>query len=154
MQERDVIRETEEALQRLIPVGLSEGLQEELDASFDELAGESKMDFRAAAKWIVGIGAAAAVVMGLFLAFTNTETSGDRLVGLDEVEADVIFLEELDRVEDVSDEGLYVDAGGSAVRKLRVRLVEETRMRDEETGIVVDLSAPREETYLVPISTF
>ncbi|MGJ8644998.1 MAG: hypothetical protein ACSHX9_16465 [Luteolibacter sp.] len=154
MQERDIIRETEEALQRLIPVGLSEGLHEELEASFDELADESTIDFRAAVKWAAGIGVAAAVVLGLFLGFTKDQMSGDRLAALSEAEPDVVFLEESDRVEDVSDEGLYVDAGGSAVRKLRVRVVEETRMRDEETGIVVDLSAPREETYLVPISTF
>lgn len=154
MQERDIIRETEEALQRLIPVGLSEGLHEELEASFDELAGKDAFDFRLAAKWIAGIGVAAAVALGLFLGFSNGQLSGERLAGLDESVPDVIFLEESDRVEDVSDEGLYVDAGGSAVRKLRVRVVEETRMRDEETGIVVDLSAPREETYLVPISTF
>ena len=64
------------------------------------------------------------------------------------------MLRQADRVEEVSDDGLYVDAGGSAVRRLRVRVVEESRMRDEETGIVVNLTAPREETYLLPISTF
>lgn len=154
MQERDVIRDTEEALQRLMPVGLSAGLQEGLEECFDELAGESKMDFYAVAKRIAAIGAVAVLVAGLVLGMIKIQTPGDRLAGLDEAEPDVVFLEELDRVEDVSDEGLYVDAGGSAVRKLRVRVVEESRIRDEETGIVVDLSAPREETYLVPISTF
>lgn len=154
MQERDVIRDTEEALQRLMPVGLSAGLQEGLEECFDELAGESKMDFYAVAKRIAAIGAVAVLVAGLVLGMIKIQTPGDRLAGLDEAEPDVVFLEELDRVEDVSDEGLYVDAGGSAVRKLRVRVVEEIRIRDEETGIVVDLSAPREETYLVPISTF
>lgn len=154
MQERDVIRDTEEALQRLMPVGLSAGLQEGLEECFDELAGESKMDFYAVAKRIAAIGAVAVLVAGLVLGMIIIQTPGDRLAGLDEAEPDVVFLEELDRVEDVSDEGLYVDAGGSAVRKLRVRVVEESRIRDEETGIVVDLSAPREETYLVPISTF
>lgn len=154
MQGRDIISETEAALRRLMPVGLSEGSRKELEAEFEELAGGGAIGFGLAAKWVAGVGFAAIVLLGLFLGVVKTQMPVDGLVGLDGAAPDVVFLEESDRVEDVSDEGLYVDAGGSAVRKLRVRLVEETRMRDEETGIVVDLTEPREETYLVPISTF
>ncbi len=67
---------------------------------------------------------------------------------------ELIYLSESDRVEAMSDEGLFVDSGGSAVRKLRVRVIEESQIRDEETGIVVMLTEPREEMYMVPVSTF
>ncbi|MEP2774350.1 MAG: hypothetical protein ABJQ29_16030 [Luteolibacter sp.] len=147
----------EEALQRLMPVALSEGVQAELETSFDELGGGGSagvLNFRMAAKWLGGLGLAAAVALSVFVALPKQGGGADETVGLDDVEPEVVFLEEADRVEQVSDEGLYVDAGGSAVRKLRVRVVEESRMRDEETGIVVDLSSPREETYLVPVSAF
>ena len=154
MQEHDMILETEKALQRLIPVGLSEGVQEELDAQFDELAGGQLIHFRAAVRWVAGIGMAAAIAMGLFVGFSKVGVSGNELAGLDGTKMDAVFLEEGDRLEQVSDDGLYVDAGGSAVRKLRMRMVEESRIRDGETGIIVDVSVPRDETYLLPINTF
>lgn len=66
----------------------------------------------------------------------------------------MVFLTGSDRVEDAEDEGLFVDTGGSAVRKIRFRVVEETQVRDEETGIIVMLTEPREEQYMVPVSTF
>jgi hypothetical protein len=43
---------------------------------------------------------------------------------------------------------------GSAMRTLRLRVVEESRLRDEETGIVMNISQPREEFLLMPVSTF
>ena len=66
----------------------------------------------------------------------------------------MVVLAETDRVEEMSDAGLFVHAGGSAIRKLRVRVVEESRVRDRETGIELTVTAPRQETYLVPVSTF
>jgi hypothetical protein len=54
----------------------------------------------------------------------------------------------------MSDEGLFVDSGGSAMRRLKVQVVEESKVRDNESGIVVTLCEPREEMYLVPVSTF
>jgi len=54
----------------------------------------------------------------------------------------------------MSDEGLYIDTGGSAVRKVRIRVIEESQIRDEETGFVVMLTEPREEMYMVPVSNF
>ena len=61
---------------------------------------------------------------------------------------EMVFLSDVDRWR-ISDEGLYVDSGGSAVRKVRVRVVEESQIRDEETGIIVMLTEPREEMYMV-----
>lgn len=153
MREGDVCGEVEEVLLRLMPVGLSRGVCEELEASFDELGGAEVVGdgrFRVGVKWLAGVGVAAGVMFGVFLGMKKDGGGGGARGG----EGGVSFLEEADRVEEVSDDGLYVDAGGSAVRRLRVRVVEESRMRDEETGIVVNLTAPREETYLLPISTF
>jgi hypothetical protein len=58
------------------------------------------------------------------------------------------------RVEDMVDVGWSETPDGSAMRTLRLRVVEESRLRDEETGIVMNISQPREEFLLMPVSTF
>ena len=145
---------------RLMPVGLSEGMQTEMEDRFDELSGVAdfaKPPLVRFPKWIAACGIAAALVLG-FIFFPRVGKDG-RHIALQHsvVVADapgVVLLDEADRVERVSDDGLFVDSGGSAVRKVRVRVVGESRIRDEETGIVVTLAEPREEMYLVPVSAF
>ncbi len=156
MQKPDAHTEMEKALMRLMPVGLSEGAQSEIEAQIDELAGEVggvRFGFSRSAKWLAGSGIAAAVAIG-FAVFPFGEKDAPPIAAAPDVDPGLVVLAASDRVEDVSDEGLFVDAGGSAIRKVRVRVVEESRIRDEETGIVVMLSEPREEMYSVPVSTF
>lgn len=154
MHKLDPFSEIEDALRRLMPVGLSGGVESEIASHIDELCGDA--DFAGSSvvrfpKWIAASGVASAVVLG----FAIYPRAGKAGVGLAaDAGPGVVLLNEADRVERVSDEGLFVDSGGSAVRKLRVRVVGESRMRDEETGIVVTLSEPRVEMYLVPVSTF
>ena len=102
------------------------------------------------AKWLGGIAAASAIGV---LAIPSGHRETAPLVGMAEDDG-MVVLAELDRVENVRDEGLFVDAGGSAVRKMSVRVVGESRILDEETGIEVTLTEPRKEMYLLPISTF
>lgn len=153
MREADPHEEMEKALLRLMPSALSDAAQAEMEAQIDELAGEGEVlrhDFSRWVKWLGGI--AAAVVIGVFaFPFGNPETAP--LVGMAEDDG-MVVLTELDRVENVHDEGLFVDAGGSAVRKMSVRVVGESRILDEETGIEVTLTEPRKEMYLLPVSTF
>ncbi len=153
MREADPHEEMEKALLRLMPSALSSAAQAEMEAQIDELAGEGEAirhDFSRWAKWLGGF--AAAVAIGVFaFPFGNRETAP--LVGMAEDDG-MVVLTELDRVENVHDEGLFVDAGGSAVRKMSVRVVGESRILDEETGIEVTLTEPRKEMYLLPVSNF
>jgi|LakMenEpi03Aug12_release.lakeMendotaPanAssembly.Ray.scaffolds.fasta_scaffold30721_4 hypothetical protein len=152
---REAVRyeEMEKALLRLVPAALSESAQAEMEARLDELAGDAgviRHDFPRWAKWLGGI--AAAVTIGVFaFPFGNQESAP--LVGIAEDDG-MVVITELDRVENVLDEGLFVDAGGSAVRKMSVRVVGESRILDEETGIEVTLTEPRREMVLLPVSTF
>jgi hypothetical protein len=152
MREADPQGEMERALMRLMPVALSDSAQAAMDARINELAGGAvvRHDFSRMVKWLGGIAAAAAV--GFFALSPGIR----KTAALAETAPDdgMLVLTESDRVENVRDEGLFVDAGGSAVRKMRVRVVGESRIRDRETGIEVTLTEPREEMYLVPVSTF
>lgn len=156
MQKLESFSEIEDALARLMPTALSDGVQAEISERLGELCGDAQPagveDVRFP-RWIAASGIAAALVLG-FVVFSRSGAEISRKpVAAVEVPG-VVILNEADRVERVSDEGLFVDSGGSAVRKVRVRVVEESRIRDEESGIVMTLSEPREEMYLVPVSTF
>ncbi len=153
MREADPYDEMEKALLRLMPSALSETAQAGMEAQLDELSGGVEVlrhDFSRRAKWLGGI--AAAVTIGVF-AFPFGSREAAPLVGMAEDDG-MVVLTELDRVENVRDEGLFVDAGGSAVRKMSVRVVGESRILDGETGIEVTLTEPRKEMYLLPVSNF
>lgn len=153
MRETNSHDEMEKALMRLMPVALSDSAQAEIETQIDELAGSDDVvrhDFSRWAKWLGGI--AAAVAVGIFAIPSGTREAMPLVVATGEM--GMVVLTELDRMENIRDEGLFVDPAGSAVRKMSVRVVGESRIRDEETGIEVTLTEPREEMYLMPISTF
>lgn len=153
MRETDPHDEMEKALMRLMPVALSDSAQAEIETQIDELAGTDHLvrhDFSRRAKWLGGI--AAAVAVGIYAIPSGTREAMPLVASTADV--GMVVLTELDRMESIRDEGLFVDPAGSAVRKMSVRVVGESRIRDEETGIEVTLTEPREEMYLMPISTF
>jgi hypothetical protein len=159
MQALDPIEAT---LARLMPPALSESATRSIEAMLDELAAaaapqnESAAVQRSSARWLLPLGVAAcfAALIALVpvagpasgpLAMTRTATtphSGLVLVG------------ESDRIEAMSDEGWMEDPDGAAMQAVRVRVVEANTLRDEETGIVVQVSEPREEMVLTPVSVF
>lgn len=147
----------EKALLRLMPVAVNQDAQDRMDLMLDELAANEELvrfDFRKSVKWLAGGGIAAAFSLGVYFTLPHEETEGSPVSEQTDRQPDLVFLSESDRVEGFSDEGLFVDTGGSAVRKVSIRVVGESRIRDEETGIVVMLTEPREEMYMVPVSTF
>ncbi len=153
MREADRYDAMEKALLQLMPAALSETAQAGMEAQLDELSGSAEVlrhGFPHWAKWLSGI--AAAVTIGVF-AFPFGSWESAPLVGIAEDDG-MVVITELDRVEKVLDEGLFVDAGGSAVRKMSVRVIGESRILDEETGIEVTLTEPRREMVLLPVSTF
>ncbi|WAC18539.1 hypothetical protein OVA24_14990 [Luteolibacter sp. SL250] len=153
----------EDMLSRLMPVAISEAGQRSLDAMLDELAGEEAAPEAPAAApggksfWIyalppVGIAAAAALAFLMPLGSSPREAVTSVLP---EVEAPGIFLlGETDRIETLTDEGWLADPQGAAMQAVRVRVVEENTLRDEKTGIVFQISEPREELILTPVTAF
>ena len=65
-----------------------------------------------------------------------------------------VLVSESDRVESMTDEGWLEDADGGTMQAMRLNMVEQNILRDEETGMVMNISEPREEILLMPISTF
>lgn len=160
MRKPDPYSDIENALMRLMPVGLGEGVQTELESQLDELCGDADLatpDVVKFPRWIAASGIAAALLLGVTifsLAGKADSNAASKQAAVTDEAPTFVLLNEADRVERVSDEGLFVDSGGSAVRKVRIRVIGESKVLDEESGIVVTLSEPREEMYLVPVSTF
>ncbi|MEO8615561.1 MAG: hypothetical protein ABI600_10495 [Luteolibacter sp.] len=148
----------EAALARLMPPALSEDCQFEIDAMLDELAGPEieevvEMPERSSRRWITGSGIAAAaaglLVIIPFLKTTPIQTTAKVSVKT----SGLVLVGESDRVESMTDEG-WRDSDGSAMHAVRLNVVAENSLRDEETGIVMQVSEPREELLLTPITAF
>lgn len=151
----------EAALARLMPPALSQNCQLDIEAMLDELAGSesekaSEIPAPKRNRWIIAAGIAAAVA-GLLAVFPYT--AGPALPSLASAPAlekarGLVLVGESDRIESMTDEGWQEDSYGSAMHALRLSVVEENSLRDLETGIVVQISEPREEILLMPITAF
>jgi len=153
----------ETILARLLPPALSEAGQRDIEAMLDALAGEPAQTApakSAGVAWIrrvftggiAAAGLAAALIFPLAAppspsSWAVTAPAGDAPNGL-------ILVGESDRIESMTDEGWQEDSDGSAMRAMRLNVVEENSLLDEETGIVMQVSEPREELFLMPVSTF
>ncbi|MES2661600.1 MAG: hypothetical protein V4689_23480 [Verrucomicrobiota bacterium] len=152
----------ETILARLMPQALSQDCQYELEAMIDDLAGPDADNVveispvNWTARWIIGGGIAAAFG-ALCAVFSINEKSSEHQAAVTpakESSAGLVLVSESDRVESMTDEGWKEDAYGSAIHAVRLNVVGEDQMRDEETGMVVRISEPREEVLLMPISSF
>jgi len=150
----------ETILARLIPSALSENGQEEIETMLDDLANsgsESRTGIRgnSRSRWVMGGGIAAAATAALLVFQTpDSDVPVPVAVKAAEPPAGFVLLGESDRIESMVDEGWREDTDGLAMRSLRMNVVEESSFLDEETGIVMQVSQPREELLLMPISTF
>ncbi len=159
----------EAALARLMPPALSESGQRSIEALLDELAGVTpavtgRRSFKLRPAWLtVPLGIAAALVAWVSLA-PREQAALPRLAGLvtaaqpaaaePEANSGLVLVSESDRIENVSDGGWMGDPDGEAMTAVRVRVVEANTFRDEESGIVVQVSDPRDEVILTPVSVF
>ncbi|MCX6878871.1 MAG: hypothetical protein NTW21_34430 [Verrucomicrobia bacterium] len=152
----------EAALSRLMPPALSESGQRLIEAMLDELAAAAPQaettarDKPRLARFAVPLGMAAAIA-ALVALVPRKEPVTPPLV-LDqtapETGSGLVLVGESDRIEAMSDEGWMADPDGAAMQAVRVRVVEANTLRDEETGIVVQVSDPREEMILMPVTVF
>jgi hypothetical protein len=156
MVEHDAV---EAALARLMPPALSPNCQHELEELIDNLAKEANLPPEAAApqkalmRWVFGSGIAAALA-GLCAFLIGSPRSATDVSKSGSAQPSFVLVSESGRIESVSDEGWQEDVDGFAMHTLRLNVVEENKIRDEETGMVVHISQPREEILLTPVSTF
>jgi hypothetical protein len=150
----------ETILARLMPPGLSEQGQRDIEAMLDELAGpavEMAADKPAPNHWlrrmIVG-GIAAAGVAAAMIFPTASSPSPMAAASDQETPPEFVLVGESDRIESTTDEGWVENSDGTTMRALRLSVVEENSILDEETGYVMQVSEPREEILLMPVSAF
>ena len=152
--------EIEKALSRLMPAAISEEGKRSLDELIDGLAaGESVVEMpprKSAWPWLGGIGAAAAAVV-IALNFSAGSPAPETLAVTPPAEIEeggIVLLQQTERVENAEPEGWMSESDGVAHRAWRVRVVDEERLRDLETGYEVLVSRPREEVILMPVTAF
>jgi hypothetical protein len=149
----------EAVMARLMPPAISENCQHELEALIDDLAGPEPAAEISRVNWtlraVMGGGIAAAV--GALCAIFPFQSFPDSPVAVSVSESPgsgLVLISESDRVESMTDEGWSEDVYGSAMHAVRLNVIEENQMRDEESGMLVKISEPREEMLLMPISSF
>lgn len=150
----------EKALSRLMPAAISEEGKRSLDELIDGLAsGETLVEMpprKSAWPWLGGMGAAAAaVVIALNLPAGNPDpvhvAVTPRAV---DAEQGIVLIQQTERVENAEPDGWMSETDGVAHRAWRIRVVDEERLRDLETGYEVLVSRPREEVILMPVTAF
>lgn len=146
MAEYDPHLETERVLQRLMPAFLSAEAQVQIEKIFESKT-TNKKHLIIMPKW-------QSVAAGFLLILALYRWMGNKWVDAPDFAQESTVLSELDRVEKIFDDGLFVDGAGSAVRKVRVRVIEESLIRDVHSGILVTVSEPRQEMYMVPVNSF
>lgn len=142
----------ETILARLMPPALSVNGQHEIEAMLDELAGPfpaNRSSTRSWRRWIIGGGLAASLAVAFAIPRLVTPPAAVAAPS-----PEFLLVGESDRVESMTDEGWREVPDGGTVHAMRVRVVEENSLFDEETGIVMQVSQPREELLLMPISAF
>lgn len=151
--------EIESILARLMPTALSERAGLEIGETIEELAKDAGLDIPAArpasARWPWVTGAAAAAVFSA-LVFWKPADRAAPSVGSPPV-ADVpelVRISQSDTLQSVVQEGWSDDVGGKPHQALRLHMVARQQLLDEETGIVMTVSEPREEVLLLPVHTF
>jgi hypothetical protein len=140
----------ETILSRLMPAAISEAGQREIEAMLDDLAGPPQAGPTPWRLPLLAGGIAAALTAAFLIFRSSAPAPADIAAG----GADFLLVRESDRVESMREDGWREDADGPTMRALRVRVVEEDSLLDGETGIVMQVSGPREELLLMPVSAF
>lgn len=146
----------ENALARLMPPAISEDGQRSMDEMLDELFGEDVAETprkKTIWKFVVPSGIAAALAMVFAFPSSDHSTRNESIIARNDA-PQMKLMGESDWIEEMTDEGWVSDPQGAAMQAVRVRVVEENTLRDEETGIVVHVSEPREELLLFPVNAF
>jgi len=156
----------EKALSRLMPAAISEEGKRSLDELIDGLAaGESPLSKREISRrpslsswpWAGGIAAAAAAVVVALNWPAAAPVAPEASIARNRLPAEtrgIVLLRQSERVEDAEPQPWLSETDGVAHRAWRVRVIDEERLRDNETGYEVLVSRPREEVILMPVTVF
>jgi hypothetical protein len=159
----------EAALARLMPPALSESGQRSIEAMLDELAGVAPAAAGHRALFqlrpvtiAIPVGLAAALVAWFSWAPQRQPAAPPQAAAASvavapaaaEPESRLLLVRESDQIETLADEGWMGDPDGDAMAAVRFRVIEANTFQDEESGIVVQVSDPREEVVLTPVSVF
>jgi len=154
----------ETILARLMPPALSQSGQRSIEAMLDELAAATPRKSSPGSlkpQWVrrfslpLGIAASLAALLALVPRSAQvTPPLAMHHPSADNKGSGLVLVSESDRIEAMSDEGWVADPDGTAMQAVRVRVVEANTLRDEETGIVVQVSDPRDEMILTPVTMF
>lgn len=149
----------EAVLARLMPAALGEQATWEIEKHIDDLAKEAGVETSfvrtGASPWPWATGAAAAAVLVAFVFWKPGDLSpiaGNSPLRHDSPE--IVRISHADMLESVVEEGWRDDVGGKPHQTLRLHMVARQQILDEETGIVMTVSEPREEVLLLPVHTF
>jgi len=151
----------ETILARLMPPAMSQDGHSEIEAMLEELAGPETQSVvpissdNGRKPWVAGLGIAAAVA-GLLAVFPWGQTPPAQLaVVTPQVDpSGYVLVSESDRIESMQDVGWHEDSEGTAMQTLRLNAIEENQVRDVESGMIVQISEPREEFLYMPVSAF
>lgn len=166
----DDFKSLEDQLRRsLMPVAMRQSATDSIHSMLDDLAGVEPVTAPAVAPvvrrapWITAAAAAIALSATAAWWFIQPESpSAFTPTTMEENPADtgsaisgvMRLLGESTRLASVEDAGWHSDPDGGTHHAVRVQVVEEDRLLDEETGIIVHIASPREEMFLTPVSTF
>lgn len=153
----------EKALARLMPSAISGKGQRSMEDLIDCLAaGETVATVLPEKKagrwsWLGGIGAAAAAVV---IALNLPQREVPAVVEISATpesaapKSGVVLIGQSEVVEEAVPEDWMSEADGVPHRAWRVRVVDQERLRDLETGYEVLVTRPREEVRLMPVTSF
>lgn len=147
----------EAALARLMPVAMSDSGERAIHETLDELAADLPVNhWQTHRGWGIGLGIAAAAVVGVLVAWSSLHAPAPAAVVMDEEAAasPVEWVANTDRIESLQDEGRISGTDGDALQAVSVRVVAENTLRDRETGYTLCISEPREELVLMPVTSF
>lgn len=146
----------EAALARLMPVALSDSGARAIHETLDELAADLPVHRGQSQRgWGIGLGIAAAAVVGAFVAWPSLQTPAPAVTVLEEeIASPLEWVSNSDRIESLQDEGRISGTDGDALQAVSVRVVAENTLRDRETGYTLRISEPREELVLMPVTSF
>lgn len=149
----------EAILARLMPPALSDAGQRNIDDMLDQLAVDAPPVIagptpRPHRGWWMG-GIAASGILAAWLLPLGIKSGSAPHAALPTMAGpEVVLIGESGRIESVTDEGWQEDIDGAAMQAMRLNVVEEDSILDEETGIVMKITEPREEILLMPVNSF